>query len=436
MRSSFVKNTSWIFFGNIAHAIFQYLINIICARYFGVNDYGIINYASSIIAFFITIGTLGFNGIITKKFAENEKRVGDYLGTALYSRIIFSIVAIILIQISMRLIGDSNIVIQVVVFCQSLQILFGSTDLVLYWYQYKNNAKLVAVLRLIAFFISSIWKLASILIFDSLILYVLGVSLETLLFGLLLMKSYFKDYKEYRLLFKVKTFKELLKISYPFIFSALLCTIYAQTDKMMLKNMLSESAVGLYSVSQTLAGAISIIPSALIEGFRPEIMKLKKFNLKEYKKKFQQLYGMVFWICILYCIFITVFAEPIVSILYGEAYLGAVSSLGLIVWYTSFSFFGAINNMYMVAENKTIWVQVTTLVGSIVNVLLNYLLIPIYGIVGAAAASLITQVIANFILVALIKNIREVFFIMLKGIMLKGFRDTELKKLLIKRRKV
>ncbi|MNC72890.1 hypothetical protein D3C75_1240070 [compost metagenome] len=90
--------------------------------------------------------------------------------------------------------------------------------------------------------------------------------------------------------------------------------------------------------------------------------------------------------------------------------------MSLIVWYTSFSYFGAINNMYMVAENKVKWVQVITLVGAILNVLLNFILIPYYGIVGAATASLITQIVANFILLALIPALRENFILIVKGI--------------------
>lgn len=75
----------------------------------------------------------------------------------------------------------------------------------------------------------------------------------------------------------------------------------------------------------------------------------------------------------------------------------------------------------MVAEDKAKWVQIITLIGALANIVLNYILIPEFGIVGAAGASLITQFVANFVLVYFIRPLREDFFIMIEGIALKGF---------------
>ena len=197
----------------------------------------------------------------------------------------------------------------------------------------------------------------------------------------------------------------------------------------MLKSYLDNTAVGLYSVSLTLAGAISIIPAAIIEGFRPDIMNSKVNDPQRYRQRLQQVYGSVFWVSICYCVFITLFARPIIQILYGSAYLGAVPSLALIVWYTSFSYFGSINNLYMVAEGKSRWVQVTTLSGALTNIVLNVLLIPRFEIVGAAAASLLTQIITNFLLLLIIPPLRDAFFLILEGVTLRGFTHV------IKRRK-
>ena len=140
--------------------------------------------------------------------------------------------------------------------------------------------------------------------------------------------------------------KVILSASYPFIFSAVLATIYAQTDKVMLKNMVDNSSVAYYSVAVTLAGLMSIVTSAIIEGFRPEIIgNHNSGNHKMYEKRLTQAYAVTFWICIAYGLFITIFAKQIILLLYGEKYLPSVPALSLIVWYTSFSYFGTINNI-------------------------------------------------------------------------------------------
>lgn len=417
----FKKNLSWIFFGNIVHAVFQFALNILCARWFGSEDYGLINYSASLIAFFTAVGTLGFNGVITKFFAQNEKNAGKYIGTAIATRVVFSLFSIVILQIIAFSDRESDARLQTIVFCQSLQILFGTGDLFIYWYRFKGRAKVEAVNRLVAFFIAAIWRIIAILFCHDLVWYVLGVSFETCFFVLFLFRFYKKEYIKLKLTYCKPILKEMLHLSYPFILSAVLVTVYGQTDKIMLKNMVNMYSVGLYSVSLTLAGAISIIPSALIEGFRPDIMVFKIQNPTAYRRRLQQLYGLVFWLCILYCVAITILAKPIIDILYGAEYMGAVSSLSIITWYTSFSYFGSVNNLYMVAENKTVWIQVFTLIGAIGNVLLNFILIPRYGIEGAAVASLLTQFIANYLLLYAVKPMRECFKIMNEGIVLKGF---------------
>lgn len=429
MESKFLKNTSWILVGNLAHAVFQYIINIICARSFGPNDYGLINYAASLIAFFSAVGTLGINGIITKKFAENEEKVGEYLGTAILARCLFSIFAICVLQIIIKAADPSEPRLQFIVFIQSLQILFGSVDLIIYWLRYKNEAKIVAIIRLIAFSVSAFWRVISIVVFHDVIKYIIGVLMETVIYSGILVWFYRKKYQRFVFSAHTRTFFEMIKISYPFIFSAVLVTVYAQTDKIMLKSMLNNDAVAMYSVSQTLAGAISIIPTALVEGFRPEILKNKSRDNSTYQMRLKQLYGIVFWISISYGLLISLFSKQLILLLYGEKYMGAKPALSLIVWYTSFSYFGAINNICMVAENKTVWVQISTLVGAFVNVVLNLLLIPTFGIIGAAAASLITQVIANFALLYFIKPLKNNYTILLSGIMLQGFNKNSMRSL-------
>lgn len=419
--SKFKQNLSWIFFGNIAHAVFQYLINIICARAFGTDDYGLINYAASLIAFFTSTGTLGFQAVITKFFVDDEKRAGEYLGTAILARLAFSAAAVLALQLIVSIANPGEPQLRLVVFCQSLQIVFATSDHIILWFQYKDDAKTAAIMRLAAFFVAAILRLAAIIVLDNITLYVLGTALETAFFSALLLSFLRRRYKAICFAFNKNSLISMLRISYPFICSALLATIYVQTDKVMLKGMLDNTAVGLYSVSQTLAGAIAIIPSALIDGFRPDIMRYKLSDEQMYRKRLRQLYGIVFWLCIAYCLFITAFAESIILLLYGNQYIGAVPSLSLIVWYTSFSYFGAINNVYMVAEDKAKWVQIITLIGALANIVLNYILIPEFGIVGAAGASLITQFVANFVLVYFIRPLREDFFIMIEGIALKGF---------------
>ena len=416
--SRLVKNVSWIFWGNVIHAILSFLLNIYVARVLSLNDNGMLTYATSWITFFTSVGTLGFNGVISREFSKDEKKGNEFLWSCTTARVFFSIVAIVSLQIIARVTSPDEPELHLIILCQSLQILFNSFDLFIYWYRYKNQANVTAVYKMVAFGISAVWRILAIALFHSLTLYASGVAAEIGFFVWFLILFYRKHYTKDVSIVK-KTIALMLKMSYPFIFSAILSTIYGQADKIMLKSMVNNSAVALYNASTTLAGLVVIIPTTLVEGFRPDIMDAKLSDEDLYQRRLRQLYAVVFWACMAYGLFITIFAKQIILIIYGEKYLGAVSSLSLIVWYTSFSYFGAINNVYMVAEDKIKWVQVTTLTGAVGNVILNYFLIPIWGIVGAALASLLTQILSNFILMAAIPDLRKGFKIMIQGIVLR-----------------
>lgn len=87
----------------------------------------------------------------------------------------------------------------------------------------------------------------------------------------------------------------------------------------------------------------------------------------------------------------------------------------------------------MVAEGKVKWVQVTTLVGALANVGLNFLLIPKWGIQGAALASLLTQFLANFLTPACIPSLRPINKYILQGVFFKDVHVDSVIKEVLKR---
>ena len=340
------------------------------------------------------------------------------MGSGIVARLILSLLSILLLQVLLMLSAETREH-RLIIFLQSISTVFASANLLLNWYRFENKASVAAVQRLAAFFVTAVFRVVALTVFHSLPLYVIGIALETGIFSALMLFQYFR-YGGQKLRFSGAVTRRLLKLSYPFIFSSLVAVIYGHADRIMLKGMLDSTAVALYSVSFTLAGAISILPSNIIEAFRPDIMDAKGKDEELYRLRIRQLYSCVFWICVCYCLVLTVFARPIILLLYGAKYEGSAASLSIVVWYTSFAFFGSINNMYMVAERCTLWVHVTALTGALVNVALNFLLIPPLGVLGAAWASLISQAIANFVMMAVIPDLRRGFGYMIDGILLRN----------------
>jgi O-antigen/teichoic acid export membrane protein len=110
------------------------------------------------------------------------------------------------------------------------------------------------------------------------------------------------------------------------------------------------------------------------------------------------------------------FAKPIVFILYGKEFLASANILRVAVWYITFSYYGSVRSVWILAENKQKYLFGINVTGAIANIFLNYLLIPNYGAVGAAMASFITQFFTNVVIGFVFKPIRRNNYLMIKGL--------------------
>ena len=196
--------------------------------------------------------------------------------------------------------------------------------------------------------------------------------------------------------------------------------IYTQTDKIMIRTLLgSTEMVGVYAVCTTISHMISIIPSALIDSGRPIVMELKAKSSIYYDIRLRQLIAGVVWISFLYSLFVTLLSPQILQLLYGSAYISGSTCLKIIVWYTIFSYLGGIRSIWLICEKKNMFVFWLSMMGAITNVLFNFILIPRYGIEGAAVATLLTQMLANLVFPSFFKDTRGFSRIAINGIFLK-----------------
>lgn len=196
-------------------------------------------------------------------------------------------------------------------------------------------------------------------------------------------------------------------------------SIYANTDKLMLKRMIDETEVGYYATAVHLCGMWTFILSAIIDSLYPTIVSSFKKDKELFENKNRQLYAIVFYVSIFVSVMFCIFGNFGINLLYGEDYLPSAAPLKVITWYTAFAYFGVARNAWVVCNEKQKYLKYIYAVATVLNVLLNFLLIPIWGGVGAAVASLVTQICTSIILPFCIKNLRPNAKLILEAIMLK-----------------
>ena len=158
------------------------------------------------------------------------------------------------------------------------------------------------------------------------------------------------------------------------------------------------------------------------------IVNAFKKDQKLFEKRNRQLYSIVFYVAVVVSLLFLFLGDFVIKILYGEEFLPAIMPLKVVTWYTAFSFLGVARSAWMVCNNKQKYLKYMNIPAIIINVALNYFLIPPMGATGAALASLITQMFTSIILPLFIKDLRPNAKLMLEAIILKDLFQRKSKK--------
>lgn len=416
IKNRIVKNASWLIGGKIAQMVVSFFVGILTARFLGPSNYGLINRTAAFLTFFMPICTLGIHSVIINELISNPKRSEELIGSGIGIRCIASIASMCLIQILVIFFEKGNYLFFWVTFLQSGALFFQSFDLIEYWYQSKLEAKYISIITLVAYIATAGYKIILLILGKGVSWFAFANTLDYLLIAVLYISVYqIRDKKKF--VFRWSCVISLLRKSYEFILSSVMVALYAEMDKVMLGEMLNDRAVGLYSVGPKICSMWTFVLSAIINSIRPSIIKAKEQRQEEiYQIRIIQMYSIIFWLSILVSVLFCLFAEFIIVVLYGAEYTGAKSVFRIITWYTGASYLGVARSTWMVCENRQRYEKIIAGLGAISNIILNLLLIPVYGICGAAWATLTTQILTNILFPFLFKDLRENSFLIVKSI--------------------
>ena len=421
IRNKEVKNAGWLIGGRIIQMLLSLVVGILTARYLGPDNYGLVSYGSAYVAFFTALCNLGLNAVIIKDFVDYPDEQGEAIGSALTMRLVSSILcAILTICISAFIDRGEPLTIAVVALC-SLGSIFHIFETFNYWFQNQYKSRVTALATLGAYSITSVYKIVLLILGKDVRWFAFATSVDYIVYAVFLGIAY-RRHGGSKLKFSFRKSKALLSVSYNYILSSIMVSVYGQTDKLMLKQMLDAKEVGFYTTATAICVMWTFVLQAIIDSLYPSILRLKKVNQAEYERKNRQLYAIVFYVSCVVSIGFLVFGELLVQILYGEAYMPSVPVLKTVTWYTAFSYLGVARNAWIVSEGKQKYLKYMYGCAAIMNVILNAVLIPQIGAVGAALASLITQIFTSIILPMCFAELRPNAKLMLQAILLRGIR--------------
>ena len=416
------RNASWIIVCRVVQAVLNFIVSSLTAKYLGPSRYGLTYYASSVTAFLIPVCLLGLSDIMVHELVENPDREGEILGTSLMMSLGSSVLCMSIMALFVRVTnGDDK---EASVFCAlySISMLFQGMEILSAWFQSKLLSKYTSTISLCAFVLVSAYK--SYLLISSKSIFWFAFS-NTLDYALITI-PYFVFYKKnggQRLSFSRDTAKNLLSKGKYYILTNIMVVSFTATDKIMLRTLASPEEGGLYSAAFSVTAVSSFVFSAIITSARPGILKAAVEKDPSFEKKMTVLFSIVIWLSIAQNIFFSFFARTIIDIMCGEDYVDAVPVLRVVCWYTTFSYLGSARNVWILgSENqKELWK--VNLIGACVGLTLDYLLISQFGMMGAAVAAVVTQFVTNIVTGYLIRQIRPVSSLIVKGTDIRNIRN-------------
>lgn len=402
-------------------------VGVWVTRYLGPDQFGVLSYSQSFVAILATFSSLGLKDIIIRELVKSQDKKDQLLGSAFGLQTLGSTLIMLIICISV-LVNDNEALTNKIIIILGLLTFVKSFTVIGSYFNSQVRSKFVAMTGLIGLFISSLIKVYLILGEYSLIYFVYVLAFDVLFIssGLIwFYKAAGNSIFSWKFSWKVSL--NLLKDAWPLILSGIIISIYMKIDQVMIKEFLGNSDVGQYSAAVRLSEAWYFIPTIICSSLFPAIINAKIRDHKLYMDRLQRLYNLMVILGAGIILPVVLVSDWLIQALYGEAFYQSAAVLNIHIFGSVFVFLGVANQKWFISENAQAYNIVCLGFGMVANVGLNIFLIPNYGILGAAYATLVSQFIASVLAPVVFKKTRNSFFMMMRAIFfVQIFKDKKL----------
>lgn len=412
---SLIKNTGWIFFDKIFRIIAGISVSILIARFLGPSDFGILNYITVFPLMFAAFVNLGLGNILFNEFiARNDiEKNKELFSTSLLLRLMAGLISYILIIIISTITHHTDEALNVLVCISALSLIVQSFDIIDVYFQSQRLTKFSIIPKLIIFFIATLVRLYGLWIKAELKFFVIVGVAEAVSSTLLAFMVYarFVKFNFMRLQIDKTLALYLLKISWPLMISELFLFLYVRVDLLMIKQLSTTAELGNYSVTMRITDLWYFIPVAITTSLAPSLVSMRSTNYAEYLNRYKYLLAMLASISLTISFSVTIFADQFIHLIYGNKYDGVGTILSINIWTGLFVFLAIGSNQWFVIENLQRFILIRTVMGAIINIILNFMLIPRFGAIGASLATLAAQLFASYLINGMYHKTREIFHV-------------------------
>jgi len=394
------------------------LIGVWVTRYLGPSQYGIFNTLIALHSIALTVCGLGFESIISRYFVRYPRHSPVLLGTVVTIRALLGLLTGLTILIYRYFFSPFQDVSYWVWVFMVLSLVLTAFTSLRYYYDARGESKYVILPELVSFGVSSLLRVIGILYHFS-VEWFLGVLLIEGSLGLVgYHLLYWRSSRAANWRFRFSIARVLFRQSWPILLSSGAAIMYFKMDQMMLFALSGSYKVGIYSVAVRISEIAYLFPTIVATAILPALTKLRKGDRLKYHHELRKVFSLLMAAAYGVALLISVCAPVLVSVLYGKAFLAASPILIVHIWSLVWIINSAIGHIYISNEGLTRYYLIKDSVAALLNVGLNFLLIPMWGGLGAAVATLVSYSFTAYWAHAVIPALRPLFKIQTDGLRL------------------
>jgi O-antigen/teichoic acid export membrane protein len=387
----------------------RFFVGVWVVRYLGPEHYGVYSYALSFVGLFSAVSTLGLDNILIRNLSSEEWGEGEVMGTAFALRMAAGVLTMGVVAATILSVSDEWIT-QLAVLVVSGQLVFKSADVFKLWFKSEIKSKYPVWVRSGVTVLYAGSQVTCILLGLPVLAFLILVMAQTgfKVLGTYLMYRYVPKERNSLWVFEWAVARRMMQDAWPLIFAGLSVAVYMKIDQVMLGEMVGESAVGIYATAVKISELWYFIPTAIAGSVFPKIVSSKENATREmYRDRMQAFYDVMALLSYGVILPVVLSASPLINFLFGSEYAEAGPILQVHVWAFLFVSLGTARGKWLVTENYTKFSMFAATLGAISNVLLNAIVIDVYGGFGAAWATLLSQAIAAYVVCLTIPTLRK-----------------------------
>jgi O-antigen/teichoic acid export membrane protein len=392
-------------------------VTVALARYLEPSQFGDLSYLLALVALFMPFMSMGLNGIVSRELLLRPDDVDQIIGSSLFIRSVASVsVTLIVVSASSFYLSDDNAMFFTVLMISSIA---SAAQVIDFWLQAKLANRYAVFWRLLVLVFFSLIRIVAIYKAADFSLFVYLIAFELAATGLLYLMIYQRlSGRLLRLRITFEEIKGLWRDARWLLMSGIAAIIYLKIDQVMLGIMLDNYAVGVYAASARISEVWYFIPAAIVTSFFPKLIKNKQADPLIYQVYIQKLNDVLFTLAVSVAFLMTLFGDGLVNGLFGGSYSDSIPILVVHIWGAVFVFMRALLSKWLIAENLLALSLLSQGLGALANVALNYCLIPIFGPIGAAYATVISYSIAAYLVLFLHPKLWRMAIIVTKSFLL------------------